>query len=142
MKTSKAHKSVLAALTSLWLANAAWAGDYVVIVNKDNAYPVDKAFVAKVFTGDAKSWKDGSPITAVDLPEDNPVRASFSNDVLGKTVGNVKAQWAQLIFSGRALPPKQAASDDEVKKLVSANKSAIGYIKASSLDDSVKAVLK
>src|SRR4029077_20108567 len=101
MKHSTAHKSVLATLTavaSLWLTNPAWAGDFVVIVNKDNASPVDKAFVAKVFTGDVKSWKDGSPITAVDLPEDNPVRASFSNDVLGKTVGNVKAQWAQLIF--------------------------------------------
>jgi hypothetical protein len=76
------------------------------------------------------------------LPEDNPVRASFSTDVLGKSVGNVKAVWAQLVFSGRALPPKQAASDDEVKKLVAANKSAIGYVKASSVDDSVKAVIK
>jgi ABC-type phosphate transport system substrate-binding protein len=62
--------------------------------------------------------------------------------VLGKTVGNVKAIWAQLVFSGRALPPKQAASDDEVKKLVAGNKNAIGYIKASSVDDSVKAVIK
>ena len=61
---------------------------------------------------------------------------------MGKSVGNVKAVWAQLVFSGRALPPKQAASDDEVKKLVAANKSAIGYVKASSLDDSVKAVIK
>ena len=26
------------------------------------------------------------------------------------------------------MPPKQAASDDEVKKLVAANKSAIGYV--------------
>jgi hypothetical protein len=54
----------------------------------------------------------------------------------------VKALWAQLIFSGRALPPKQAASDEDVKKLVGASKGGIGYIKASSLDDSVKAVLK
>jgi hypothetical protein len=67
---------------------------------------------------------------------------SFTSDVLGKTVGNVKALWAQMVFSGQALPPKQVASDDDVKKLVSANKGAIGYVKASSVDDSVKAVLK
>jgi ABC-type phosphate transport system substrate-binding protein len=145
MKSSHPVKSALAALilsASFWLISPAWAGDFVVIVNKDNAAQVDKAFIAKVFTGDLKSWKDGSQITPIDLPEDNPVRASFSTDVLGKSVGNVKAQWAQLIFSGRALPPKQVGSDEEVKKLVSANKAAIGYIKASSLDDSVKAVLK
>lgn len=81
-------------------------------------------------------------LVAIDLPEDNPVRASFSTDGLGKSVGNVKAVWAQLVFSGRALLPKQASSDDEVKKLVAANKNAIGYVKASSLDDSVKAVIR
>lgn len=94
------------------------------------------------FTRDLKAWKDGSTVAPIDLPEDNPVRASFSTDVLGKSVGNVRAVWAQPVFSGRALPPKQAASDDEVKKLVAANKSASGYVKASSADDSVKVVLK
>lgn len=139
----RAGRGTLAALllmSGLW--TVAHAGDYVVIVNKDNAAAVDKAFIAKIYTGDAKAWKDGSTIAPIDLPEDNPVRASFSTDVLGKSVGNVKAVWAQLVFSGRALPPKQASSDDEVKKLVAANKNAIGYVKASSLDDSVKAVIK
>jgi hypothetical protein len=46
------------------------------------------------------------------------------------------------VFSGKALPPKQMGSDDEMKKFVASNKGAIGYIKASSLDDSVKAVVK
>jgi len=118
------------------------AGDFAVIVNKDNAAAVDKDMIAKIYRGELKSWKDGSPITPVDLPESNPVRASFTSELLGKTVGNVKALWAQMIFSGQALPPKQAASDEDVKKLVSANKGAIGYVKASSVDDSVKAVLK
>jgi ABC-type phosphate transport system substrate-binding protein len=139
----RAGRSTLAALllmSGLW--TAAHAGDYVVIVNKDNPATLDKSFIAKIYTGDAKAWKDGSTIAPIDLPEDNPVRASFSTDVLGKSVGNVKAVWAQLVFSGRALPPKQASSDDEVKKLVAANKNAVGYVKASSLDDSVKAVLK
>jgi len=34
------------------------------------------------------------------------------------------------------------ASDEDVKKAVAANKGAIGYIKASSADDTVKVVLK
>jgi ABC-type phosphate transport system substrate-binding protein len=139
----RAGRSSLAALLLMsGLGTVAHAGDYVVIVNKDNPSTVDKSMVAKIYTGDLKAWKDGSTVAPIDLPEDNPVRASFSTDVLGKSVGNVKAVWAQLVFSGRALPPKQAASDDEVKKLVAANKGAIGYVKASSVDDSVKAVIK
>ena len=136
------HSSLTALLLMSGLGTVAYAGDYVVIVNKDNQSAVDKAMVAKIYTGDLKAWKDGSTVAPIDLPEDNPVRASFSTEVLGKSVGNVKAVWAQLVFSGRALPPKQASSDDEVKKLVAGNKSAIGYVKASSVDDSVKAVIK
>jgi ABC-type phosphate transport system substrate-binding protein len=123
-------------------AAPAWAGDFAVIVNKDNTGPVDKDMIVKIYSGELKSWKNGAAILAVDLPESNPVRASFATEVLGKTVANIKALWAQMIFSGQALPPKQASSDDEVKKLVSANKGGIGYIKASDVDDSVRVVLK
>jgi len=78
----------------------------------------------------------------IDLPETNPVRASFSTEVLGKTIASLRALWAQMIFSGKALPPRQVVTDDDVKKLVATNKGAIGYIKPSSVDDSVMAVIK
>ncbi len=117
------------------------AGDFSVIVNKDNAAAVDKATVTKIFTGEMKHWPDGTAVTAIDLPEDNAVRVSFTSEVLGKTVSNIKAMWSQMIFSGKALPPTQAATDDDVKKLVSANKGAIGYVKAASVDASVKAAV-
>jgi ABC-type phosphate transport system substrate-binding protein len=123
-------------------AAQAWASDFAVIVNKENTAPVDKDTIVKIYSGELKSWKDGSAILAVDLPESNPIRASFATEVLGKTVANIKALWAQMIFSGQALPPKQVNSDEEVKKLVSANKGAVGYIKSSAVDDSVRVVLK
>ena len=124
------------------VTHPARAEDFAVIVNKANVSAVDKASVAKIYSGEMKSWSDGTPVVAIDLPDSSPVRASFSSGVLGKTVDNVKSMWANLVFSGKALPPKQAASDEDVKKLVSASKGAIGYVKAASVDDSVKAVLK
>jgi ABC-type phosphate transport system substrate-binding protein len=130
------------AIAVVALAPSAHAEDFAVIVNKANAATVDKAVVAKIYTGEMKSWSDGTPVVAVDLPEDSPVRATFSTTIIGKTVDAAKALWAQLVFSGTALPPKHASSDDDVKKLVSANKGAIGYVKASSVDDSVKLALK
>ena len=142
MKSRQSAFAALLVLASVGSGVPAQAGDFAVIVNKENVATIDKEGVARMFTGDVKSWKDGSAVMAIDLPEGNPIRASFSAEVLGKTVANVKALWAQIIFSGKALPPKQAASDEEVKKMVAANRGAIGYVKQSSVDDSIKTVLK
>jgi len=122
--------------------SAAWAGDYAVIVNKDNAAAVDKATVAKIYTGEMKQSADGTRVVAVDLPDDSPVRAAFCSEIVGKAVAQIKSAWATLVFSGRALPPKQVATDEEVKKLVSASKGAIGYIGAGSIDGTVRVVIK
>ena len=37
---------------------------------------------------------------------------------------------------------KVVSSDEDVKKVVSANKGAIGYVKASSVDESVKVAIR
>jgi ABC-type phosphate transport system substrate-binding protein len=123
-------------------AAPALAGDLVVIVNKGNDNAIDKGLVVKIYTGESKSWGNGGAIAPCDLPDDNPERAEFANDVVGKTPANMKALWAQNVFAGKAVPPKQFGSDDDVKKAVAANKNAIGYIKASSADDTVKVVVK
>ena len=132
----------LALLAGAALNVSAWAADVVVIVNKANTNVVDKGFVAKIYTGETKNWPDGGPVFAIDQSEDNPIRAYFYSRVLNKNIANMKARWAQNIFSGKGLPPKIVNPDAEVKKIVSSNKNAIGYINASSVDDTVKVVVK
>ena len=129
-------------LSLLAATGLAQAGDVVVIVNKANDNSVDKTLVAKIYTGESKVWAGGGAINAIDLTDDNPGRASFANDFVGKSPGSLKSLWTQNVFTGKAVPPKAMASDEDVKKAVAANKGAIGYIKASSADDTVKVVLK
>lgn len=129
-------------LAGVLLSTSVLAADVVVIVNKGNTNAVDKALVAKIYTGDTKNWPDGGPVFATDQGDASPVRADFYTSILGKTAANMKALWAQNIFSGNALPPKVVDADVEVKKVVSTNKNAIGYIKAASVDDTVKVVVK
>jgi len=117
----------------------AYAGDVVMIVNKAND-SADKATIIKIYSGEAKSWPNGESAAAFDLPEDNPSRAAFAGEVMGKNLSNMKALWAQNVFTGKAVPPKKLGSDDEVKKAVAAAKGAVGYIKAGSADDTVKVV--
>jgi ABC-type phosphate transport system substrate-binding protein len=137
------HLQRLCVLTAVMMlgSSAALAAEVAVIVNKNNANAVDKTLLVEIYTGRTKLWKSGDAITSYDLAEDSPVRASFCQNLLGKSVGNMKAVAAQNLFSGKAVPPKQVASDEDVKKAVSASKSAIGYIKASSADDSVRVIL-
>lgn len=135
-------KYLLALFAGAALSLSAWAADVVVIVNKANANTVDKAFVVKVYTGEAKNWPDGGPVFALDQGEDNPIRADFNSSVLGKSSGNMKALWAQNIFAGKGLPPKVVDPDADVKKIIRTNKNAIGYIRAASVDDTVKVVFK
>ena len=132
----------LALFTGVVLSFPAWAADVVVIVNKGNANAVDKAFVVKVYTGEAKNWPDGGTVFVIDQAEGAPIRGDFYSSVLGKSSGNMKALWAQNIFSGKGLPPKVVDPDAEVKRIVNTHKNAIGYIRSASVDDTVKVVFK
>lgn len=130
------------AVLGLFFATVAMAADVVVIANKSNDNSVDKAFIVKAFTGEAKNWPDGDTLHLLDQSEGSPSRAAFNSGILGKSDSAVKAMWAQKIFSGKALPPKVVNSDDDVKKAVAANKNAIGYISAAAIDNTVKVIMK
>lgn len=125
-----------------FFAVQAVAGDMVVIVNKGNEARVSKELVASYYLGEAKQWLGGRPVAAIDLPLSNPERAAFCRAFLGMDAHQVKTIVSQNTVSGKANPPREVATDDEVKKAVSSSLMAIGYIKASSVDDTVKVVLK
>jgi len=112
----------------------------VVIVHKDNTNVVDKQMIVKIYTGAVKSWPDGTPVFALDQANNSSARSEFYADVIGKSKVTMRAIWAQNIFSGRGLPPKLVEPDEEMKKLVSSNKNAVGYILSSSVDDSIKVI--
>lgn len=131
-------------LALAWLAwpTAALAEDVVIIVNKDNTNVVDLTFVQRVYIGALKGWPDGSVVIMLDQPEGSEARDVFCTTVLKKSAPNVKAIWSQNIFTGKGLPPKVSTPDQAIKQFVAAHKGAIGYIRASQLDDSVKAVAR
>ena len=130
------------------IAAGSWKTDGLIplIYPNDREYTsfrdeIVRTMIEKIYSGDVSAWPGGGGVAAFDLPERSPVRAAFTSALLGKSVAVMKAQWAVKLFSGRGTPPRVAGSDGEVKRAVAANKNAIGYIKASSVDGSVKTVL-
>ena len=122
------------------VVSMAASAEVAVIVHPGNANSLDGAAVSRIFLGKKKSFPDGSEAIPVDQAEGSPVRTTFVTTILKKTDQQIKAYWAQLLFTGKGTPPKEVSGGADVKKLVSANPSLIGYIDASEVDGSVKVV--
>lgn len=139
MSAMNRHVRLMLSCLVMGLAVPAWADDIVVIVHKDNTQAIDLAYVQQLYVGAVRGWPDGTPAVVLDQPNGSPGRELFSSSVLRRSSANVRAIWAQNIFTGRGLPPKVAA-DDEMKRIVAGNRNAIGYVRSSQLDDSVRVI--
>ena len=77
---------------------------------------------------------------ARDYGPESDARKLFYSAVLGKSNAAMRAIWSQNIFTGKGMPPKVTAEDGEMKRIVAANRNAIGYIRASQIDKTVRVV--
>ncbi|HEY4058863.1 MAG TPA: substrate-binding domain-containing protein [Kofleriaceae bacterium] len=112
-----------------------------VIVHKENpATKLSKQFIADAFLKKRTRWGDDAAIQPVDLGARDSVRAKFSKDVLDRDVTAVKRYWAQLVFSGRGIPPPEVASEADAVAYVAKHPGAIAYVSTSVALDGVKAI--
>ena len=132
---------VLTPLLLLFAAQGAMAEEEVVVItNLENANVIDRAYVVKVYTGAVKGWPDGSPIFVLDYGQDSELRKIFYSRFIGKSPAAMRAIWSQNIFTGKAMPPRVTQEDSEMKRIVAGNRNAIGYIRASQIDRTIKVV--
>ncbi len=120
---------VLSALTLPALA------ELVIVVNPQNQ-------ASRIFPKQAAQFFLGGSIqfTPLEQAESSPIRAEFYKKVLEKEPGQVQAIWSKIVFTGKGKLPKEYKSSADVKKAISENVNAIGYIDKSEVDDSVKVV--
>jgi ABC-type phosphate transport system substrate-binding protein len=113
----------------------------VVAGAKSDAAAMNADQVAALFLGKSDKLPNGNTASLLDQPGGSATRDLFYEKVAGKSAAQVKSVWARLVFSGKASPPKEVTNSAEVKKAVSANPNAIGYIEKSAVDSSVKVLL-
>ena len=117
---------------------------FKVIVHPDNpttslsAKDVSNYLLKKKTKWNADGFKE--KVDPIDLGGDSPTRETFSKEVHGRSVSSIKSFWQRQIFSGREVPPPEAASDAEVITYVKSHPGAIGYVSASASLDGVKVV--
>ncbi|MBB3168022.1 phosphate ABC transporter substrate-binding protein [Simiduia aestuariiviva] len=134
---SKKIASRLVFAATVLLSCAAWSG-VAVVVHPANPNAMDENDISRVFLGKKKSFPDGSEAIPVDQADGSANRSAFVSTILKKNEQQIKAYWAQLLFTGKGTPPKEVGSSADVKKLIAQNPSLIGYIDTADVDASVK----
>lgn len=131
---------IIVLLLGLGLADLVRA-EIVVVVNRDN--PVEdfsRRDLVDLYMGRVQHFSDGSLALRLDHPPDAGVRSQFYRQLVNKSVAEVNAYWARLLFTGRASPPQVINNSGAVLKAIRENRNAIGYLERSEVDDSVKII--
>ncbi len=114
----------------------AMAEPVVVVAAKSSLGSLSKEQVADLFVGKNQQVA-GTSVLLVDQAE---LKEEFYSKATGRSAAQIKATWAKLLFTGKGNPPKELGSNAEVKRFVSSNPTAVGYIDKAAVDSSVKVV--
>jgi ABC-type phosphate transport system substrate-binding protein len=130
---SDALRVVLVAV--VMVAPATSNADVAVIVSaKSTVSTLTVTEISQIFLGKSTVLRpiDGAP--------QSPARNRFYFKVTGKDEAQVTAIWSRLLFTGKAYPPKQLSSDEEIIKAVLADPRTIAYIDGSLVDARLRVV--
>ena len=127
---------------SILLLTAVNSGaEILVIVNKDNPIEeLSRREIIDLYMGRNLYFADGKLALRLDQPPTSDERQLFYQALVKKSVAQVNAYWAKLLFTGRASPPMLMGSNEQLLDTIRNNRNAIGYIDKASLDSSVKVV--
>lgn len=124
------------------LATVTAQAEIAVVVNPGVSDTLDASTISKIFLGKSKRFPSGASATPVNQNEGNAIVDQFNQQVLKRNSSQVKAYWSKLLFTGKGKPPVQLASDADVLQKVASDASAIGYVDAASVNDTVKVIAK
>lgn len=131
-------------LVLLLMAGVAVAEElpFRVVVHASNpTASVTRAELSAIYMKRMRSWPDGTEILPVDHPPASRLRERFSRSVHRKSVAYVTRYWQRLIFSGRAIPPREVRTPAAVMDFVRRNTEAVGYVdRQTPLGDGVKTI--
>ncbi len=110
--------------------------EYAVIANKQvQGTSINTAQLKGIYLREVRNWGNGGgEIVVVDLNNSN----AFYQNLFGKSYVQMQAYWLNMRIKYSVDLPVSKKDADSVKKYVSANKGAIGFLKKGDVDDTVK----
>lgn len=133
----KLHCHILC-LGLLLLATVAQADVVLVVAKNSTLESLNRHEVEDIFLGKATSLPNFGKVTPLDR-NDEKLREQFYAAFTGKTLSQVKAHWARIIFTGRGYPPKTVNLND-LKTTLRNNPAAIGYVSSDQVDETLRII--
>lgn len=126
---------------ALLLAPAAFAQIAIVAGARSTLPDLTAAQAEQFYLGRAYSLPDGTAVVLADLPAGG-TRDQFYEQLTRKNPNQIRAHWSRMVFTGRALPPQEAASVEQLRQWLAAQPNLIGYLPVSELDARVRVLLR
>lgn len=125
-----------------WLFAGAALAQIIVVSGANSAVTaLTRSHAEQLYLGRAQSLPDGVAVRLADLPA-GPLRDQFYLQLTGKNPSQIRAHWSRMVFTGRALPPQEAADVAQVRAWLAGNPNLIAYLPASEADARLKVLLR
>ena len=128
-------------MSVLLLTGFAQAGIVVVVSKNSDLGGLTRNEVRQIFNGQLNRVGEIS-VKPLDLPVAASQREVFYQQVMGKSVEQMKSYWARMIFTGRGMPPREVSSDREMTLLVGSDRKFIGYMDEADVTSDLKVVFR
>jgi len=118
----------------------AWADIALVTGRQSSIQELGREEAAQLYLGHRNTLANGQAAALIDLPP-GPVRDAFYLNLTGKNPAQIRAYWSRQVFTGRALPPRQASGVEEVLRWLAEGRASLAYLPADILDQRVRVLL-
>lgn len=98
--------------------------------------------VINIYLGRYRRLPSGMVAEPVDHAAEAELRARFYRRLVNKSLAEINAYWARLVFSGKTHPPQVVDSVANALKLVAMQPGALVYVERSQVDARVKIVFE
>ena len=114
---------------------------FVVIVNTANpTRSLSLVELRRIFMKQNRMWPNGESIVPVDWDATSPLRQTFSERVLARSVREMADYWVQQSVTQGLAPPSTQRSTRALLRFVASVAGAIGYVPAGESDDTVSVI--
>jgi hypothetical protein len=122
-------------LFALFLAPQLARAELVVVAHpKSGIDKLSREEVTNIYLGRYRRLSSGLTAEPLDLQGEAESKAQFYRSLVGKSLAEINAYWARLVFSGKTRPPQVAASVEEALQYVLNHPGALAYVERGKAD--------
>lgn len=133
------HLARVTTMSLLIVSTTTARADIAIVINEASAVrQISHSEAVNIFMGRYRRL----PNDSVALPIDQaPLKARFYRALVQKDMAEINSYWARLVFSGRASPPQQTDSLEDLVDIVTHNNNALGYVDAGHMPSHIRVLL-